>query len=67
MWSTNRLEKRLQFAGVCLVIGLLIEAVCLFRATPITFITFVAIGGLLILIGLVVYLHSLLSTPATGD
>jgi hypothetical protein len=58
MLSTNRSEKRLRFAGICLAIGLLIEALCLIWATPIAFIVFVAIGGLLILVGLVVYLHS---------
>jgi hypothetical protein len=48
-------------------VGLLIEALCLFWATPIAFIVFVAIGGLLIFIGLVVYLYSVVSAPAVGD
>jgi hypothetical protein len=65
--NTSRSEKRLRFAGICLAIGLVIEALCLFWATPIAFIVFVAIGGLLILIGLVVYLYSQVSTPAAGD
>jgi hypothetical protein len=67
MSSINQSEKRIQFAGICIAIGLLIEALCLFWATPIAFVVFVAIGGLLMFIGIVVYLYSTVSTPATGD
>lgn len=64
MLSTSQSEKRMRFAGICLATGLLIEALCLLWATPIAFIVFVAIGGLLILIGLVVYLYSQVSNAA---
>ena len=57
----------MRFAGICLAIGLLIEALCLMWATPIAFIVFVTMGGLLILIGLVVYLYTQVSTPVAGD
>ena len=67
MSSTSRYEKRLRFAGVCLAMGLLIEAICLMWATPIAFIIFVAIGGLLIFIGLVFYLRSQVSTSVPAD
>jgi hypothetical protein len=67
MLSASQSEKSMQFAGICLTIGLVIEAFCLLWATPIAFIVFVAIGGLLIFIGLVVYLYSRVSTPAAGD
>jgi predicted membrane channel-forming protein YqfA (hemolysin III family) len=67
MLSASWSEKRLRFAGICLAIGLLIEALCLIWATPIAFIVFVAIGGLLMLIGLVVYVHSQVSSPVASD
>jgi uncharacterized protein YjeT (DUF2065 family) len=67
MLSISQSEKRLRFAGICLAIGLLIEALCLLWATPIAFIVFVAIGGLLILIGLVVYLYSQVSNAVASD
>ena len=67
MLNTSQSEKRMRFAGVCLAAGLLTEALCLIWATPIAFIVFVAIGGLLIGIGLLVYLYSIVSTPAVGD
>jgi hypothetical protein len=67
MLTTSRSEKRLRLAGICLAIGLIIEAICLICATPIAFIVFVAIGGLLIFIGLVVYVHSQASTAVGRD
>jgi hypothetical protein len=67
MLSTSQSEKGMRFAGICLAIGLLIEVLCLLWATPIAFIVFVGIGGLLILVGLVVYLYSQVSTPAARD
>jgi len=67
MLSTSQFEKRMRFSGICLAVGLLTEALCLIWATPIAFIVFVAVGGLLIFIGLAVYLYSVVSTPAVGD
>jgi len=61
MISANQLEKRRQVAGVFLVLGLVIEALCLILSTPITFVIFVAIGGLLMFVGIVLYLYSLVS------
>jgi hypothetical protein len=61
MPSTNSPERRRQFAGVCLVVGLIIEALCLIWATPIAFVVFVAIGGSLMFVGLVLYLTSLVN------
>jgi hypothetical protein len=62
MLSTNPLEKRLQFAGLFLALGLLIEGLCLVWSTPIAFVIFVAIGGSFMFIGIAIYLYSLVST-----
>ena len=62
MLSTNPLEKRLQFAGIFLALGLLMEGLCLVWSTPIAFVLFVAIGGSFMFIGIAIYLHSLVST-----
>jgi ABC-type xylose transport system permease subunit len=67
MLSIGQSERRIRFAGICIAIGLLIEAFCLFWATPIAFVVFVAIGGLLMFLGIVVYLYSAVSTPVTDD
>ena len=61
MLSANQHEKRRQFAGVFIVLGLVIEALCLLWSTPIAFVIFVAIGGLLMFVGIVLFLYSLVS------
>ena len=61
MLSVNQLERRRQVAGVLIVLGLVIEALCLIWTTPIAFVIFVAIGGLLMFVGIVLYLYSLVS------
>jgi predicted membrane channel-forming protein YqfA (hemolysin III family) len=61
MLSANQVEKRRQVAGVFIVLGLVIEALCLIWPTPIAFVIFVAIGGLLMFVGIVLYLYSLVS------
>jgi hypothetical protein len=64
MLSANPLDKRRQLAGVCLALGLVVEALCLIWATPIALVIFVAFGGLLMFVGIVLYLSSLV-VPVT--
>jgi hypothetical protein len=40
MLSTNPLDRRLQFSGIILILGLVVEAVCLLGHGPIAFIVF---------------------------
>jgi hypothetical protein len=61
MAAMSRLEKRLRLAGVLLIFGLLVEAICLLWARPLAFILLVCGGGLLCAAGIVVYLYSLAS------
>jgi hypothetical protein len=62
MLTVNQLEKRRQVAGVLIVLGLVIEALCLIWSTPIAFVIFVAIGGLLMFAGIALFLFSLVSS-----
>lgn len=62
MAATLRLEKRLRLAGILLILGLLVEGVCLLWAGPLAFIFLVAVGGFLCAAGIAVYLYSLVST-----
>jgi hypothetical protein len=55
----NSMERRIQVAGIILIAGLLIEALCLIWARPISFVLFVAVGGLFLFAGVVVFLFSL--------
>jgi len=59
MLSANHVEKLRQVAGVFIVLGLVIEALCLIWSTPIAFVIFVAFGGLLMFAGIVLFLYSL--------
>lgn len=60
-YSADPLEKRLQISGILLILGLLTEAVCLFRARPLSFLTFISVGGAFLFLGLVVYFLSIVS------
>ena len=61
MLSANLLERRLQFSGILLILGLLVEAVCLFWTRPLAFVLFLGVGGLLLGLGILLYLLSLVS------
>jgi len=61
MRSANSLERRLQLSGIFLILGLLVEALCLFWTRPIAFVLFLGIGGLLLALGILLYLFSLVS------
>jgi hypothetical protein len=63
MPTINPMAWRLQISGTFLIIGLLIEAICLLSAKPIAFVLLVAIGGLFLFAGVTVYLFSIVSTP----
>jgi hypothetical protein len=55
------MEGRLRLSGLLLILGLLTEAVCLFWAHPLSFVALVGFGGVLLFLGVVVYLLSLIS------
>jgi hypothetical protein len=59
--ATGGLENPFRLAGMFLIAGLLVEAICLLWARPLAFILLVAVGGFLCAAGIVVYLYSLVS------
>jgi len=61
MLSTSPLERKLQLSGILLILGLVVEALCLLGHGPIAFIVFMNLGGLLFTAGTLVYLYSLVS------
>jgi hypothetical protein len=66
MLSTNAFDRKLQISGMILIAGLVVQGVCLLRGSPIGFILFVGVGGLLIAIGILLYLYSLASTASSS-
>lgn len=55
------ITRKLQVAGVLIVLGLVVELLTLAWNNPISFIVFLGIGGLLMFAGIVLYLWSLVS------
>jgi fructoselysine-6-P-deglycase FrlB-like protein len=64
MLSEHLIERRLQFAGSLLILGLLIEAISVVWTRPIAFVVFVAFGGSLFAAGILLYLYSLVRVKA---
>ena len=61
MLSTDPLERKLQLSGIIVILGLVIESLCLLGHGPIAFIAFVGLGGVLFAVGILLYLLSLVS------
>jgi hypothetical protein len=59
--STNVMNKRVRAAGVLVVSGLLVEALSLHWAYPAAFLVFALIGFPVVLMGILLFLYSLLS------
>jgi len=55
------ISRRLRIAGVLIVLGLIVEALSLIWNHPLSFVAFLGIGGLLLFLGIVVYLTALVS------
>jgi len=64
MRSGDSLNRRLRISGILVIIGLLVEALCLVWSRPIAFVVLVCLGGALIGLGVLLFLYSLVSTPS---
>jgi hypothetical protein len=68
MRSGDSMNRRLRISGILVIIGLLVEALCLVWSRPIAFVVLVCLGGALIGLGVLVFLYSLVSgAPHTAD
>jgi len=59
MLSTSPFDRKLQLSGIILILGLLVEGLCLLGHGPVAFIVFAGLGGLLFAAGILLYLYSL--------
>ena len=57
----TKIERRIRLAGTFLIAGLLVELVTLRWSHPTAFLFFLLLGGLLMTLGIGVYLLSLVS------
>jgi hypothetical protein len=65
MLSTSPLDRKLQISGIILILGLVVEALCLLLGHgPIAFMIFAGLGGALFAVGILLYLYSLVSAKA---
>ena len=60
-------ERRLRISGILIALGLLVEALSLMRVHPLAFLGFMFIGGGLLVVGIVIYLYSLVSVPSPPE
>jgi len=58
----TKIERRIRLAGTLLIAGLVVELVTLRWSNPTAFLFFLLIGGLLMALGIAVYLLSLVSS-----
>jgi hypothetical protein len=59
-------ENRFRLAAILLIVGLMLEAICLLWARPLAFILLVCGGGLMCAAGSALYLYLLVSDNETG-
>jgi hypothetical protein len=59
--------KRLRIAGILIAIGLIVEAFSLIWNHPLSFLAFLGIGGLLLFLGVAVYLTALVTPRKSLD
>ena len=55
------MERRLRISGTLIVLGLLVEALSLIRIHPLAFLGFMFVGGGFLIVGITIYLYSLVS------
>jgi uncharacterized membrane protein YczE len=58
---TSRLQRKLLTAACVLVVGLIVEATTLYWSNPTNFFFFVAVGGFLVGVGIILYLSAIVS------
>ena len=59
--QANPIHAKLRLSGIFIVLGLVVQALSLLWNHPLSFIAFVTIGGLLLAIGIVLYLLTLVN------
>jgi hypothetical protein len=60
----TQMGRRLRVSGVLIVLGLLAEALSLIRLHPLAFLGFIFVGGGFLVIGIAIYLYSLVSVAS---
>jgi hypothetical protein len=64
---SDKMERRLEVSGTLILMGLLVEAICLLWPRPIAFVVFVLLGGLLVGVGVLLFLYSLVTLEQSSN
>jgi hypothetical protein len=64
---SDKMERRLEVSGTLILMGLLVEAICLLWSRPIAFVVFVLLGGLLVGVGVLLFLYSLVTLEQSSN
>jgi hypothetical protein len=65
--AATPIERRIRWSGLIIALGLLIQLCTLFWTHPLAFMAFLLIGCPLVALGLLLYLHSLVSHAHAGE
>jgi len=63
----TEMDRRLRVSGILIVLGLLVEALSLIRIHPLAFLGFMFVGGGFLILGVALYLYSLVSVASPPD
>jgi len=63
----TEMDRRLRVSGILIVLGLLVEALSLIRIHPLAFLGFMFVGGGFLILGIALYLYSLVSVASPPD
>jgi predicted membrane channel-forming protein YqfA (hemolysin III family) len=55
------ISKKLRIAGIFIILGLIIESLSLLWNHPLSFLAFLCVGGLFLVVGILFYLLALVS------
>jgi hypothetical protein len=67
MNQLTRVEKRLRLSGILIIAGLVIELVTLKWSHPTAFLIFLIAGGLLLFVGILMYLLTLVAASHPAE
>jgi hypothetical protein len=59
--NNSRLQRKLSTAAGLIIVGLLAEVTTLYWSDPTSFLGFIGVGGLLVFVGVVIYLIAIVS------
>jgi predicted membrane channel-forming protein YqfA (hemolysin III family) len=61
MTPKSGIERRLRISGSLIIAGLMVEIISLMWSHPTAFLLFLLLGGLLLALGIIIYLYSLVA------